>query len=94
MNDDEEAEGAGDGVGGLAVEFGEGEWPGVREEGFEVIDAVEDGDDVEEGSEEADDILSEDGFGYVDAWLRDFFSQVRDAVTVKSQYGDSIYGNV
>ena len=94
VDDDEEAEGAGNGVGGLAVEVGEGEWPGIREEGVEVIDAVEDGDDVEEGSEEADDILSEDGFGYVDAWLSDFFSQVRDAVTVKSQYGDSIYGNV
>lgn len=76
VDDDEEAEGAGDGVGGLAVELGEGEGPGVREEGVEVVDAVEDGDDVEEGGEEADDILREDGFGNVDAWFGDFLCEV------------------
>ena len=86
MDDDEEAEGAGDGVGGLAVELGEGEGPGVREEGVEVVDAVEDGYDVEEGGEEADDILREDGFGDVNAWFGDLFRKVRDAVAVESQY--------
>ena len=86
VDDDEEAEGAGDGVGGLAVELGEGEGPGVREEGVEVVDAVEDGDDVEEGGEEADDILREDGFGDVNAWFGDLFRKVRDAVAVESQY--------
>jgi hypothetical protein len=34
----------------LAVEFGEGKGPGVGEEGVEVVDGVEDGDEVEEGS--------------------------------------------
>ena len=86
MDDDEEAEGAGGGVGGLAVEFGEGEGPGVGEEGVEVVDAVEYGDDVEEGGEEADDILREDGFGDVNAWFGDLFRKVRDAVAVESQY--------
>jgi hypothetical protein len=84
VNNDEEAEGAGDGVCGLAVKLGEWEGPGVREEGVEVVDAVEDGDDVEEGGEEADDVLCEDGFGDVDAWFGDFFCEVRDAVAVMS----------
>jgi hypothetical protein len=84
MDDDEEAEGAGDGVCGLTVEFGEREGPGVREEGIKIVDAVEDGDDVEECGEEADDVLHENGFGDVDAWLGDFFGQVRYAVAVSS----------
>lgn len=45
------------GAGCLTVEFGEGEGPGVGEEGVEVVDGVEDGYDVEEGCGEADGVL-------------------------------------
>lgn len=81
VDDDEEAEGASKGVCGLAVEFGEGEGPGVGKEGVEVVDTVEDGDYIEEGGKEANDVLREDGFGNVDARLGDFLCKMRDAVT-------------
>jgi hypothetical protein len=89
VDDDEQAEGAGEGVCALAVEFGEGEGPGVAEERVEIVDGVEDGDYVEEGGEEADDVLGEDGFGDVDARFRDLFGEVGDAVTtnVRLVYG-------
>mgnify|MGYP004519396487 CR=1 FL=1 len=83
MDDDQQAEGAGDAVCALAVEFGEREGPRVVEERGDVVDAVEDGNDVEEGGQEADDVLREDGFGDVDAGLRDFFCKVGDAVTAR-----------
>jgi hypothetical protein len=66
----------------LAVEFGEGEGPGVFEERVEVVDRVEDGYKVEEGGYETDGVLGEDGFGDVGAWLGEFFSEMGYAVTV------------
>lgn len=65
---------------GLAVEFGEGEGPRVVEEGVEVVYAVEDGDDVEEGSREAHDVLREDGFGDVAPWTGNLFCHVGHTV--------------
>lgn len=76
VDDDEKAQRTGEGVCGLAVEFGEGEGPGVVEERVEVVDAVEDGDHVEEGGQKANDVLCEDGFGDVDARLRYFFRKM------------------
>ena len=66
----------------MTVEFGEGEGPGIAEERGQVVDAVENGDDVEEGGQEAYNILCEDGFGDVDAWFGDFFREMRNAVAV------------
>jgi hypothetical protein len=65
----------------LAVELCEREGPGILEQRVEVVDAVEDGDYVEECGEESDNVLCEDGFGDVNAGLGDFFGEVRDAVT-------------
>ena len=83
VDDDEEAEGAGDGVGGLAVELGEGEGPGVREEGVEVVYRVEDCYEVEEGGYEADGVLGEDGFGDVGSGAGEFLREMGDAVAVR-----------
>ena len=66
----------------MAVEFGEGEGPGVFEERIQVVDGVGDGYEVEEGGYEADGVLGEDGFGDVGAWLGEFFREVGYAVTV------------
>ena len=79
-DDDEEAEGAGARVCGLAVEFGEGERPGVVEEGGQVVDGVENCDDIAEGAEEADNVLREDGSGNVYARAGDFFCEMGHAV--------------
>jgi hypothetical protein len=65
----------------LSVEFGEGEGPGVGEEGIKVVDGVENCDDVEEGGGEADGVLGEDGAGDIGSWVGDFFGDVGDAVT-------------
>lgn len=67
---------------GLAVEFGEGEGPRVREEGVEVVDGIKNGDYVEEGRDATYEVLGEDGFGDVDAGIREFFGKVRYAVAV------------
>jgi hypothetical protein len=66
----------------LSVQFGEGEGPGVFEEGVEVVDGIEDGYEVEEGGYETDGVLGEDGFGDVGAWFGEFFGEVGYAVTV------------
>ena len=81
MDNDEQAERAGEAVCALAVELCEWEGPGVVEQRVEVVDAVEDGDYVQECGDETDNVLREDGFGDVDTGLGDLFSDVRDAVT-------------
>jgi hypothetical protein len=90
MDDDEQTEGAGGAVRSLAVELGEGEGPGIVEERVEIVDCVEDGNYVEEGSDEADDVLREDGFGDIDTWFGDFFCKVGDAVTGSYQYSSEL----
>lgn len=82
VDDDEEAKRAGEGVCGLAVELSEGKGPGVAEERVEIVDAVEDGDYVEKGGQEADNVLRENRFGNVDTRLGDFFRKMRDTVAV------------
>ena len=67
---------------GLAVEFCEGEGPGVREKGVEIVYGVKDCDEVKEGCYEADRILREDGFGNVCSWVGELFCEVRHAITV------------
>lgn len=71
---------------GLAVEFGEGEGPWIREEGLEVVDGVEDCDEVEKGGDEAHGILSEDRFGDVRTWTGKLFSEMRYTVPVKKKW--------
>lgn len=81
-DNDEEAEGAGIGVCGLAVQLGEREWPRVGEERVEIVDGVEDCYDVAKGGGEADYILRKDGFGDVHARSRNFFRKVGYTVTL------------
>lgn len=85
-DDEEEADRACLAIGSLAVEFGERKGPGVREKRGEVVHRIKDCDDVAEGSGEADDVLSQDGFGDVDAGEGDFFGHVGYAITMKRQY--------
>lgn len=70
---------------GLAVEFCEGEGPGVAEERVEIVDGVEDCYYVEEGGQTADDVLCEDRFGDVDSGSGDLFREMSYAVTVPRQ---------
>lgn len=46
----------------LAVDIGQRKGRGCREDRVQVLDGVEDGDEVQEGSDEADDKLSQHGF--------------------------------
>lgn len=78
--EDEQADGAAGGAGGLAVDFGDGEGRARGEDGIEVVNGIEDGDEVEEAGPEADNHLREDCFGDVFAGVRDFFRQMRYSV--------------
>ena len=49
----------------MAINLREGKEEAAFEDGVEVVDAVEDGDEVEEAGEEAEDELEEDGLGDV-----------------------------
>lgn len=68
---------------GLAVQFGEGEGPGIGEEGVEVVDRVEDCDEVEEGGYKADGVLGEDRLGDIGTWTGEFFGEMRYTVTLR-----------
>ena len=69
-DDEQEAEGPTSGAGGLAVDSCKREEEGALKYCVEVGNGVEDGDHVEEGREEAHDVLSENGAGDVGARSR------------------------
>lgn len=55
--DDEETQGAPCGAGGLAINFGEGKEVRGVEDGFEIVNAVEDSNEVEKSREESNNEL-------------------------------------
>lgn len=60
------------------VDLGEGKAGGA--EGGIVVNAVEDGDEVEKAGEEAGDLLEADGLGEVAFGMRDLFCEMGKAV--------------
>ena len=77
--DEQKAQSAAAGAGGLVVDLGEGEERAVGD-CVDVLDGVEDGDHVADAGDEADAHLGQDGLGDVAARLGDLFGQVRGAI--------------
>lgn len=79
-DDNEEAESARTGRGGLKVYLCKRDRVSVGQESIKVFDAVEDGNQVEEGGEETNKLLHRDGLWDIDPRLGDFFRQMGDTV--------------